>query len=263
MPTMRKFWAEVIGTAVLVFLGCGVAIVFGFGDGYVGIALAFGLAVIAMAYSIGNISGAHLNPAISLGLFLSGKLSGADLLKYVAAQFLGALIGTGLLAAIFGRASGLGANYYGANRNVHLTTWQAFLTETLLTFVFVLAAIGVLSKVANKVVAGIVIGLTLTLVHLLGIPLTGTSVNPARSFGPAIFEGGQALQQYWLFFLAPLVGAALAALVYRALTAGDTPDEDFHSYAGQSPQIVGVGPWQQDGPAYVDPQHPTGTVYVQ
>lgn len=247
---MRKFWAEVIGTAVLVFLGCGVAIVFGFGDGYVGIALAFGLAVIAMAYSIGNISGAHLNPAISLGLFLSGKLSAADLIKYVLAQFLGAIIGAGLLTAIFGRGSGLGTNSYGANRNVNLTTWQAFLVEALLTFVFVLAAIGVLSKVQNKVVAGIVIGLSLTLVHLLGIPLTGTSVNPARSFGPALFEGGQPLRQYWLFFLAPLVGAALAALAYRALSGGADDATDFRSYAGQGPEVLEVGPWEQDGPSY-------------
>ena len=216
----RKALAEAIGTAALVFFGCGAAMTNGFGIGFVGIALAFGLVIVAMAYSMGSISGGHFNPAVSLGMFLDGRIGGAQFLEYVFAQFVGALVGAGLLYLLFGRLGGLGTNSYGAGRAVNLTTEKAFLVEALLTFFFVLCVLGVTAKRhRNAAVAGIVIGLALTLVHLFGLPLTGTSVNPARSFGPALLYGGTPWHQLWLFILAPLVGAALAAGVWRAIHA--------------------------------------------
>jgi aquaporin Z len=214
----RKALAEFIGTLALVFFGAGAAMTNGFGIGLVGIALAFGLVIVAMAYSMGAVSGGHFNPAVSFAMWLDGRISGAKLLEYIFAQFAGALVGAWLLHVLFGRLGNLGTNSYGAGRPFNLSTGQAFLLEVLLTLFFVLTVLGVTSKKhKNGAVAGIVIGLALALVHLLGLPLTGTSVNPARSFGPALLFGGTPWRQLWLFILAPLVGAAIAAGIWRLL----------------------------------------------
>jgi len=216
MNAMRKYIAELIGTFVLVFFACGTAAVVGCsaesGTGYLLTALAFGLVIVAMAYSIGNVSGCHINPAVSIAMLVSGKLSLKDFIGYVIAQFVGATAGAAALMAFVGKQSGLGAN---ALYNGDILA--SLLIEVILTFVFVLAILGVTSRIENGAVAGIVIGLTLTLVHILGISFTGTSVNPARSFGPALFVGGDALASVWVFIVAPLVGGVLAALVYRFL----------------------------------------------
>lgn len=214
---MKKYLAEFIGTFVLVLFGCGVAAVTGCAvpeAGYVATALAFGLCIVAMAYSIGNISGCHVNPAVSLGCLLAGRMSGRDFVGYVIAQVLGAIAGAAVLMALIGTEKGLGCNglYEGS-------IGLSFLVELILTFVFVLVILGVTSKIGNPKLAGLVIGLTLVLIHLLGIPFTGTSVNPARSIGPALFMGGDALSCVWLFIAAPLAGGALAALVWKLLAS--------------------------------------------
>ena len=223
MNLLKKCVAEFIGTFVLVFFACGTAAVVGCsaanGTGYLLTALAFGLVIVAMAYSIGNVSGCHINPAVSIAMLVSGKLSVKDFLGYLAAQFAGAIAGAAALMAFVGKDSGLGANaLYQGNIGLSL------LIEVILTFVFVIAILGVTSKKENGAVAGIVIGLSLTLVHILGIALTGTSVNPARSFGPALFAGGEALSCVWVFILAPLVGGVLAALVYGFLAGKQTEE---------------------------------------
>ena len=216
---MKKYIAEFLGTLVLVLFGTGIAVLSG-GD-LVATSLAFGLAIVAEAYVIGDISGCHVNPAVSLAMFINKKLSAKDFGYYVLAQVLGALAGTGLLYLIIANSSMgttlLGVNGYGALSITNLSLIGAILTEIILTFVFIYTIIGVTSNKNNSSVAGIVIGLTLTFVHLLGIPLTGTSVNPARSLAPALFVGGEALAQVWVFILAPLVGGALAAFVYQYL----------------------------------------------
>ncbi|MBQ6825137.1 MAG: aquaporin [Clostridia bacterium] len=213
---MKKCTAEFIGTFVLVFFACGTAAVVGCsaenGTGYLLTALAFGLVIVAMAYSIGNISGCHINPAVSIAMLVSGKLSLKDFIGYLVAQFAGATVGAAALMAFVGKDSGLGANALYKDNIV-----LSLLIEVILTFVFVIAILGVTSKKENGAVSGIVIGLTLTLVHILGISFTGTSVNPARSFGPALFVGGEALASVWVFLVAPLVGGVLAALVYKFL----------------------------------------------
>ncbi|MCR5297036.1 MAG: aquaporin [Clostridiales bacterium] len=211
---MRKYLAEFIGTCVLVLVACGTA-----GQictpenaaaGLVGTALAFGLVIVAMAYSIGNVSGCHINPAVSIAMLINGKISVKDFCGYIVAQFLGAIAGAGLLYAIVGDVGKLGCNsLYNGDAGV------SFLVEVLLTFVFVIAILGVTSKESNGAVAGLVIGGALVLVHLLGISFTGTSVNPARSFGPALIAGK--LDGIWVFLLAPLAGGALAAVVYKFL----------------------------------------------
>jgi aquaporin Z len=216
--SLKKYVAEFIGTFVLVFFACGTAAVVGCsataGTGYLLTALAFGLVIVAMAYSIGNISGCHINPAVSIAMLVSKKMSVQDFIGYVIAQFAGSIVGAAVLMLFVGKESGLGANalYQGS-------IGLSLLIEIILTFVFVLSILGVTSKVENGSVAGIVIGLSLTLVHILGISFTGTSVNPARSFGPALFVGGSALSSVWVFIVAPLVGGVLAALVYGWLTA--------------------------------------------
>ena len=218
MASVKKYIAEFIGTFVLVLFACGTAAVVGCsaenGTGYLLTALAFGLVIVAMAYSIGNVSGCHINPAVSIAMLVSGKLGIKDFIGYVVAQFLGATAGAGVLMAIVGKESGLGANalYKG-------DILLSIVIEIILTFVFVIAILGVTSKVENGAVAGIVIGLSLTLVHILGISFTGTSVNPARSFGPALFVGGDALINVWVFIVAPLIGGALAAIVYKFLAS--------------------------------------------
>lgn len=216
MNAIKKYVAEFIGTFVLVLFACGTAAVVGCnaaaGTGYLLTALAFGLVIVAMAYSIGNVSGCHINPAVSIAMLVSGKMNIKDFAGYVVSQFLGAIAGAAVLTALVGAESGLGANGL-YNSNVGLS----FVIEVILTFVFVIAILGVTSKQENSAVAGIVIGLTLVLVHILGISFTGTSVNPARSFGPALLVGGEALKNVWVFILAPLAGGVLAALVYRFL----------------------------------------------
>lgn len=217
MNSIRKYIAEFIGTFVLVLFACGTAAMTGcstteFNTAYVVTALAFGLVIVAMAYSIGNVSGCHINPAVSIAMLISGKLSVKDFVGYVVSQFLGAIAGAGVLLALIGPDKGLGAN--GLFEGDIL---KSIIIEVILTFVFVIAILGVTSKVENAKVAGLVIGLSLTLVHLFGIAFTGTSVNPARSFGPALFVGGDALANVWVFIVAPLIGGALAAVVYKAL----------------------------------------------
>ena len=218
----KKYLAEAIGTAVLVFMGCGSAVFLGCAPngGHLAVALAFGLSIVAMAYVIGNVSGCHVNPAVSLAAFIDKRISAQDFLCYVASQVVGAVVGAGLLKIVSAMAGtdltgGLGSNGV-ANAGGF---GGAFLVEIVLTFIFVLTILGVTADSAKGGVAGIVIGLTLTFVHIVGIPLTGTSVNPARSIGPAIFAGGAALVDLWVFILAPLVGAALAAFVYKAVAA--------------------------------------------
>jgi len=214
---MKKFFAEIIGTFVLVLFGCGSAVVAGGSLGVLGISMAFGLSIVAMAYVIGPISGCHINPAVSLAVLLSGKMKFAEFLYYVAAQVIGAIAGAAVILLINTAAgtSGFGANGYSAASATNITLWGAVVVEVVLTFVFVLAILGVTRSKKTSKVAGIVIGLTLALIHILGINLTGTSVNPARSLGPAIFAGGIALQQVWVFIAAPFAGSALAALVFR------------------------------------------------
>ncbi len=216
MNSLRKYVAEFIGTFVLVFFACGTAAVVGCsasnGTGYLLTALAFGLVIVAMAYSIGNVSGCHINPAVSIAMLVSGKLGIKDFIGYIVAQFAGATAGAAALMAFVGKESGLGANALYEN-----DVLLSIAIEIILTFVFVIAILGVTSKIENGAVAGIVIGLTLTLVHILGISFTGTSVNPARSFGPALLVGGDALSNVWVFIVAPLVGGILAALVYKFL----------------------------------------------
>ncbi|MBE6754165.1 MAG: aquaporin [Ruminococcaceae bacterium] len=211
----KKYLAEFIGTFVLVLFACGTAAVVKCDTlpGYLLTALAFGLVIVAMAYSIGNISGCHINPAVSFAMLISGRMSGEDFLGYIIAQFAGATAGAAVLLALVGKESGLGTNalYKG-------DIWLSLLVEIILTFVFVLSIMGVTSKKEFGSVAGIVIGLSLTLVHILGIYFTGTSVNPARSFGPAVLAGGDAWSCIWVFLLAPMVGGALAAIVYNFLS---------------------------------------------
>lgn len=233
MELIRKYIAEFIGTAVLVIFGCGSAVVANAlldAQGVVVplsfstllISFAFGLVIVAMAYSVGNVSGCHINPAVSLGMLVAGKMSVTDFIGYVIAQFLGGIAGAAVLVGILGGTElGLGANGYGDASALGASMAQAIAVEVVLTFVFVFAILGVTSKIQNSSVAGLVIGLTLTLVHILGIPFTGTSVNPARSFGPALFMGGDALSQVWVFIVAPLIGAAIAAVVFRLLQPED------------------------------------------
>lgn len=226
---MKKLVAEFIGTAVLVTLGCGTAMLVGCdaanGGGYILTALAFGLVIVGMAYCVGNISGCHINPAVSLGVFMSGGMTAKDFGGYVAAQCLGALAGSGILAAIFGLGGVTDmTGGYGSNglAGVNGSVIAGLLVEIVLTFIFVMTILGVTSKKAGHgSFGGLVIGLTLTLVHILGIGLTGTSVNPARSIGPAIvaaISGNTApIACVWVFIVGPLVGAALAAVTYKYL----------------------------------------------
>ena len=217
MNAFKKYLAEFIGTFVLVFFACGVAAAAQCTvpeTSYVATALAFGLVIVAMAYSIGNVSGCHINPAVSIAMLVAGKLSFKDFVGYIVAQFAGAIVGAAALMAFLGKDSGLGTNGLWDGKIL-----GSLIIEVILTFVFVLAILGVTSKVENGAVAGLVIGLSLTLVHLLGIPFTGTTVNPARSFGPALFVGGDALANVWVFIVAPLVGGVLAALVYKFIAS--------------------------------------------
>ena len=226
---MKRYISELIGTLVLVLFGCGSAAIAGSTLGTVGIALAFGLSIVAMAYVIGDISGCHINPAVSIGMWIDGRLETKDLIIYITFQCIGAIIAIAILVAIINSApslggyatTGLGQNGFGSASSVGIDVVGAIIVEIILTFVFVFTVLGVTKKAENSAVAGIVIGLTLAFVHIMGIPLTGTSVNPARSLAPALFLGGQALNQVWVFILAPIVGAIIAAFLYKGLTSED------------------------------------------
>ena len=222
---MKKYVCEFIGTFVLVLLGCGSAAIAGGTLGTLGIAFAFGLAIVAMAYSIGRISGCHVNPAVSLAMFISKKMTVKDICWYVVAQVLGAFAGAGVLQLIINSTdlvgTGLGANGFGELSAVGLGLGGALLVEIIATCIFVLAILGVTHDEKYEGVAGLVIGLVLTLIHIVVIPLTGTSVNPARSLAPAVFVGGEALSQVWLFIVAPLIGAAIAAYLWKFLAKED------------------------------------------
>ena len=216
---MKKYLAEMIGTMVLVLMGCGSAVFAGtvqpFSSvGTLGVAFAFGLAVLTMVYTIGKISGCHINPAITLGMLLSKRISGKDAGMYMIFQVIGAIIGSSILF-ILAKDSGSTTTLTGANGYHDLV--PAFVAETVFTFIFLLVVLGSTSKGANTKFAGIAIGLALVLIHIVCIPITGTSVNPARSIGPALFQGGEALSQLWLFLVAPFLGAAIAALVWKGI----------------------------------------------
>lgn len=211
---MKKYISELVGTCGLTFLACGVAAITG-GE-LISTSLAFGLVIVAMAYSIGNVSGCHINPAVSISLTVAGKMEIKECFKYVIAQILGALLGSALLGVCLNDFTSLGANGFGVG---HLASnvWIALLIEIILTFVFTTTILGVTSKKENASVSGIVIGLTLVLVHLIGIKFTGTSVNPARSLAPALLQGGDALKQVWVFIVAPIIGSIFAGLFYKTV----------------------------------------------
>jgi MIP family channel proteins len=213
---MRKYLCEFLGTCVLVLFGCGVAV---FTNNLLAIALAFGLSIIAVAYTIGKISGCHVNPAVSFAMWIDKRITTKDFIGYSIAQVLGAIAGSALLMLIINSTTlgdietvGLGANAFGSLAGSEITMLGALIVEIVLTFVFVLAVLGVTRDEKKSSVAPIVIGLALVLVHLFGINLTGTSVNPARSFGPSLLLGGEHLEQVWVFIVGPLVGAAFASL---------------------------------------------------
>ena len=221
MNTNQKFFAEFFGTFILVLGGCGTAIFAASHVGILGVALAFGLTIVAAAYGIGHVSGAHLNPAVSLGLWAGGRMPGKDLLPYICAQVVGAIAAATVIFVIKGcdAGGGFAANGYGNFSPAGYGLCAALITEIVLTFVFLLVILGVTDKSAPAGFAGLAIGLTLTLIHLISIPITNTSVNPARSISQAIFAGGDYLCQLWLFIVAPIAGAMLAGIVYKALFA--------------------------------------------
>jgi len=222
---MKKYGAEFIGTFWLVLGGCGSAVLAAAfpdtGIGFLGVALAFGLTVLTMAFAIGHISGAHLNPAVSVGLWVAGRFPAKDLLPYIVAQVLGGIVAGGILyliasgAAGFDVAQGFASNGYGEHSPGGYGLWAAMLTEIVMTMIFLFVIIGSTSRLAPQSFAPIAIGLCLTLIHLISIPVTNTSVNPARSTGVAIYAGGWALAQLWLFWVAPIIGGALGAVLYR------------------------------------------------
>ena len=222
MKDTQKYLAEFLGTFTLVLIGCGSAVIAGGHITFTGISFAFGLTVLAMVYAIGPISGCHINPAISIAMLVAGKMKGKDCLMYVIAQCLGAIVGAAILLAIasglhgYSRAvTGLGANGYGDYSPAGYSLAACFLAEVVLTAIFLFVIFGATSKNAPKGFAGLAIGFSLVLIHLVGIPITGTSVNPARSLGPALLQAGHALSQVWLFIVAPILGAILAALIWK------------------------------------------------
>ncbi len=240
---MKKYAAEFIGTFVLVFGGCGSAVLAGEKIGFLGVSLAFGLTLLTMAYAIGPISGCHINPAVTLGLFLSKKMSARDVGPYMAAQVLGGIVAAALLLVIVKggpngydpAVGGFAANGYGDHSPGNYGLLAAFLTETILTFFLVFTVLGTTDIKAPVGFAGIPIGLVLVLIHLVGIPVTNTSVNPARSISQAVFVGGWALAQLWLFIVAPFLGAAIASAAYTALRTPDrSPDTPVSSRRAES-----------------------------
>lgn len=226
MENIKKYTAEFIGTFVLTFMGCGSAVFLGCDPdgGHLAVAFAFGLSIVAMAYVIGGVSGCHINPAVSFAMLINKKLSPIEFGRYVLSQILGATAAAAILKTFVAlgvedKTGGLGTNGIPSS----IGTGGAILIEVILTFIFIFTILGVTSNDKMGSVAGIVIGLTLTFVHIVGIPLTGTSVNPARSIGPALFTGGDAISSIWIFIFAPLLGAALAAIVFNKVV--ETPEE--------------------------------------
>jgi len=227
--TFSKFSAEFFGTMVLVLMGCGSAVIAGAngttGVGLLGISFAFGLSVVGMAYAIGHISGCHINPAITLGMVIAGRMKTNEAIVYIIAQILGAIVGAGLLFVIASgkegyslAVNGLGQNGYAASSPAHYDLLSGFVAETVFTFIFLFVIFGATStKNIYGGFAGLSIGLCLVLIHIVGIPVTGVSVNPARSIGPALLVGGAAISQLWLFIIAPILGSALSAVVWRYL----------------------------------------------
>ena len=219
---MNKMIAEFIGTLTLVLLGCGSAVLAGAEVGQLGIAFAFGLAIVAMAYGIGPISGCHVNPAVSFGVFAAGRMELGQMLQYWAAQFIGALAGAALLYLIASGAAdysvaenGLGQNGWGSGYLGEYNLTSALIFEIVMTALFLIVILGATVAGPANIFAGLAIGLTLAVIHIVGIQVTGVSVNPARSFGPAVIVGDQALSQLWLFIMAPLIGAGIAGVLYR------------------------------------------------
>ena len=218
---MKKYIGEFIGTMLLTLFACGVVCVFNFAEnptiqGIIGISLAFGLVIIAAAYGIASESGCHINPAVSIAFVFAGKMKTSECIKYIISQILGAIAGSLLLGYLLGNFESLGANSYGNLINgVEIDALKAIIVEVILTFIFITTILTVTSKKETASLAGVIIGLTLVLIHLIGIPFTGTSVNPARSLGPAIVQGGDALKQVWLFLLAPTIGAIISGIFYR------------------------------------------------
>jgi aquaporin Z len=246
---LRKFVAELLGTAVLVVIGVGVATLsFGFkftggshSAGTVATALAFGLIVVALAYTLGPLTGCHVNPAVTFAFLVSGRMRAGEAIRYFSAQFIGALLGAVVLWAIVSGAPGyststvgLGTNGWGSNSMLGIGVGSAFAVEVVLTFVFTFVVLGTTSRIGSPAAAGLAIGVALACVHLVGIPFTGTSVNPARSLGPALIVGSSALKQVWLFIVAPLVGGAAAALLYRLLY----PREEQVPAPDEQPAVV-------------------------
>ena len=218
---MKKYISEFVGTFALTFFACGVAVTIGCNTtaGILTTALSFGLVIIAMAYSIGNISGCHINPAVSIAMWLDKRMELTELIKYIISQILGALAGSALLGFCLNSYKVLGANAYGnilPNGN-EVTVWIALIVEIILTFTFILVILTVTNKKEHNHMAGLIIGLTLVLIHLFGIPFTGTSVNPARSLAPALLQGKTALTQGWVFIIGPIIGSILAALFYKKI----------------------------------------------
>ena len=214
---LKKFAAEFVGTLVLVLFGCGAAVLGGFDNvGQLGIALAFGFAIVAMAYGIGPISGCHVNPAVSLAAFVAGRMSAKDMGLYWVAQILGAIAGAALIGLIAKTGfTNLGANGFDAGSPGGYGLQAALIFEIVFTAIFVVVILGVSGDQKHGAFAGLAIGITLAVIHIVGIQVTGVSVNPARSFGPALLQGGEALSQVWVFFVAPAIGAALGALLFR------------------------------------------------
>lgn len=226
MNSSKKYAAEFFGTLVLVLIGCGSAVIAGTEISFMGISFAFGLAVLTMVYTIGNISGCHINPAITIAMLTAGKINGKETVGYIISQCLGAIAGAGILLVIAKgipgyslETNGLGQNGFGEFSPMKYSMEAGFIAEVVLTFIFLLVIFGSTSDDAPKGFAGIAIGLSLVMIHLVSIPITGTSVNPARSLGPALFAGANAVGQLWLFWLAPILGGVLAALVWKNLLA--------------------------------------------
>jgi aquaporin Z len=232
MTDSKPYAAELVGTFALVFFGCGSAVFAGILIGWLGISLAFGLTVLFMVYTIGHISGCHINPAITISMFVSGKLNGKDTVAYIVMQCIGAIVASGVLLLIATgmpgydiAVNGLGQNGYDNHSPAGFSLVACFVAEVVLTMMFLIVIFGSTSRDAPKGFAGLSIGLSLVVIHLIGIPITGTSVNPARSLGPAIFVGGDALVQLWLFWVAPIIGGVIAAVIWKFALA----EEKFES----------------------------------
>ncbi|MGA2914313.1 MAG: aquaporin Z [Methanoregula sp.] len=224
MNDIKKYLAELLGTFVLVFIGTSSAVVAGKHIGFLGIALAFGISVLVMVYAIGHISGCHINPAITIAMLVNGKIPPKEAIIYIIMQCIGAIIASLLLLTIMSglpgynlATSGLGQNGYGTSSPDGYSLSSGFIAEVVLTFIFLIVVFGATSRKAPSGFAGIAIGFTLAIIHMVGIPITGTSVNPARSLGPALIVGGTALSQLWVFIIAPVIGALIAAVVWKNL----------------------------------------------